>query len=218
MKLSFATAAGRSIRAIIFDYGEVIAHAPDRASIASMATVLNVTPDRFRDHYDAHRYAYDRGDLTGDQYWLAVSQDAGIHLSSEQIASLRDTDVAMWSNVNPLMLRWAGELRAAGLRTSILSNMHLDMVAAVRSGFHWLSEFECVVLSAEMRIAKPAPEIFTRCLECLQVRPEEAMFIDDRERNVRAAEAVGLLGILANSPATIRQRLEEIGWNAPLPQ
>ena len=104
-----------NIRAVILDYGEVLSHPPDRGAIAVMAGVLAVPVDRFLRLYGSHRYPYDRGDLSGEQYWSALAADAGVSLTSEQIDYLRRTDVAMWSNLNPVMLRWAGELRRSGV-------------------------------------------------------------------------------------------------------
>ncbi len=208
---------GRTIRAVIFDFGEVLSYPPAPQTITAMAELLHLTPEKFRDYYYAERYRYDRGELSAQQYWLAVARDAGTQLSPEQIEWLRRTDVAMWSNINPQMLRWATQLRTEGLRTAVLSNMHADMAKAVRSEFTWIADFHCVVLSAELGFAKPDPQIFHHCLTCLNAAGNEALFIDDKERNTRAAEELGIAGICANSPEAIREQLQAAGWNAVLP-
>ncbi len=206
-----------NIRAVILDYGEVLSHPPDRGAIAVMAGVLAVPVERFLRLYGSHRYPYDRGDLSGEQYWLALAAEAGVSLTSEQIDHLRQTDVAMWSNLNPVMLRWAGELRQSGIRTAVLSNMHQDMVAFARAQFEWLASFDCMVLSSELRMAKPDAEIFHYCLHCLEVQAHEALFVDDREPNVQAARALGIVALCANSPDSLRKQLQLMGWPAPLP-
>ena len=53
-------------------------------------------------------------------------------------------------------------------------------------------------------------------LEHLAVAPDEALFLDDREANVRAAEALGIAGIVARNTAQIRRDLQAIGFS-PLP-
>ena len=218
MNAASARFNGQTVRAVIFDFGDVLAHGPTPEHIARMAALLNVARDKFWEHYNAERHPYDCGRFSAEQYWSAVAQAAGARLTAEQIEWLRRTDVQMWSNINPAMLRWAGELKAAGLRTAVLSNMHADMVAAVRSDLAWITDFDCFVLSAELHMAKPDPQIFRHCLECLKVEPNEAIFIDDRERNTRAAEAVGIIGICASSTTAIRQCLQAAGWDAPLPE
>ncbi len=209
---------GRAICAVILDFGEVLSHPPAPHTLAAMADLLHTTTEKFRDYYYAERYAYDRGELSAEDYWMAVAGDAGTKLSPEQIDWLRRTDVAMWSNINPQMLRWAACLRTEGLQTAVLSNMHEDMAKAVRSDFTWIAEFDCFVLSAELGLAKPDPQIFHHCLTCLNVAANEALFIDDKERNTRAAEELGISGICANSVEAIREQLQAAGWNGPLPE
>ncbi len=205
------------IRAVILDYGEVISQPPDPAAISSMATILELPEDRFRSLYASLRHAYDRGDLEGDEYWAGIARGAGVDLSASQVVRLREMDVAMWSRLNPSVLRWAGQLRASGVKTAVLSNMHHDMVQKIRNEPVWAEEFDCLTLSSEIGTAKPEAEIFRHCLECLQVAPHEALFVDDRAVNVQAAQELGIRGIVANSPAELRRQLGAIGF-MPLPE
>jgi len=52
--------------------------------------------------------------------------------------------------------------------------------------------FEAFLSSCWMGIRKPAPLIFERALGIAQVKAEDAMFIDDRERNLVPASAIGM--------------------------
>ncbi len=208
---------GHAVRAVIFDFGEVLSYPPPPRTIASMAAVLHLTPEKFREFYYAERYLYDRGELSAEDYWSRVARDAGAQLTPEQIDWLRRTDVQMWSNINPHMLRWAAELRAESIQTAVLSNMHADMARVVRSELAWIADFRCCVLSAELGFAKPDQQIFQHCLDCLKVNAREALFIDDKDRNTDAAKELGMAGICANSPGTIREQLQAAGWTAALP-
>jgi putative hydrolase of the HAD superfamily len=206
----------RDIRAVILDYGGVLSLDAAPEVTASMANLLNIPPARFHELYHRTRLEYDRGDLSAAEYWSGLASHAGVRLEPAQIEELRHIDVAMWSNVNQNMLRWVVDLRSGGVKTALLSNMHSDMVSHVRQHFDWLKSFDCVVLSSELRMVKPGPEIFHHCLKCLGVAPREALFIDDREANVRGAEAVGIKGLMANSVRQVREGLESIDF-APVP-
>ena len=208
---------GQLIRAVIFDFGEVLSYPPPPDTIAAIAELLNLTTDKFREYYYAERQDYDRGLLTAEQYWQAVARAAGTQLTPENIEWLRRTDVAMWSNINPQMLNWSAQLRAEGIQTAVISNMHMDLVRALREDFAWIRDFPCFVLSAEVGFAKPDPEIFQLCLDGLKVAAGEALFIDDKARNTRAAEQLGMSAICADSPRAIREQLQVGGWNGPLP-
>ena len=207
---------GRRLRAVILDYGEVLSFPPPRESTDAMAELFHVSREKFREFYYAERNPYDRGAITAERYWQAIARDAGLALSTQQIEWLRRTDVEMWSHVNPAMLDWARRLRNQGVQTAVLSNMHADMAKSVREQFGWIADFQCFALSAELGMAKPDPQIFQHCLDCLKVRAEEALFIDDKEQHTRAAEAMGIAGICAGSPEEIRTKLKAGGWDGPL--
>jgi putative hydrolase of the HAD superfamily len=205
------------LRAVILDYGDVISQPPDPAAMATMARMFNLPEERFRHLYDSLRRGYDRGDNSAHEYWTDIARLASVELSAHEIEQLRALDVAMWSRLNLTVLRWAEALRSAGIKTAVLSNMHDDMVQEVRKDPTWAERFDCLALSSALRTAKPDAAIFRHCLECLKVAPGEALFVDDREANVRAAQALGIRGIVANSPAELRRRLQAIGFK-PLPE
>ncbi len=200
------------IKAVIFDYGEVLCFPPTAAQIGRMADVFALDAGRFRRLYEKNRRAYDRGDLTAEGYWLAFATDAGVQLNSETIATLRAWDTEMWSKSNPVMVEWVAVLRAAGTKTGLLSNMQEDMVARVRHDFAWVAEFDCAVFSHEVRLAKPEAKIYERCLEGLGVAPRETLFIDDRPNNIKAAQELGIQGIRMQSVRQLRSELVSLGF------
>jgi putative hydrolase of the HAD superfamily len=88
----------------------------------------------------------------------------------------------------------AHRLRPA-YRTAILSNADLSLRGRLRTlGIHDL--FDTVVSSAEEGVAKPENEIYRRAAARIGLPPEACVFVDDAEANVRAAEALGMRGIV----------------------
>jgi putative hydrolase of the HAD superfamily len=81
--------------------------------------------------------------------------------------------------------------RAAGVRTCLLSNSWGNSYP--REQFAEL--FDGVVISGEVGLRKPDPEIFQHALDLLGLRPEECAFVDDIEHNIRAAERLGMVGV-----------------------
>jgi putative hydrolase of the HAD superfamily len=207
----------QSIRAVILDYGDVISLPRDPAVLGEMAAIFKLPEDEFRKHYDFFRHEYDRGSFDAPGYWRRIGDRAGVAPTADDIARLRDADVRMWARLNPPILRWAEQLRAAGFKTAVLSNMHADMMERVRGDGEWSRRFDCLTLSSAIKMAKPEPEIFKYCLKSLGVAPREALFIDDREPNVRAAEGVGIRGIVAPSTGELKVQLEAMGFR-PVPE
>jgi putative hydrolase of the HAD superfamily len=83
--------------------------------------------------------------------------------------------------------------RAAGIRTGLISNSMGDTVYD-RSTFAEL--FDGVVISGEVGLHKPQPEIFLLGAERAGVEPAECVFVDDLRENCEGAEAVGMTAIL----------------------
>ena len=70
--------------------------------------------------------------------------------------------------------------------------------------------FDTAVISAEVGLHKPQPEIYRLAAERLVVRPEECVFVDDLRENCAGAEAVGMTAILHRDPAESIQLIEEL--------
>lgn len=88
----------------------------------------------------------------------------------------------------------ARRLRPA-YRTAILSNADESLRGRLRDlGIHDLCD--TVVSSAEEGVAKPDEEIYRRAADRIGLSPEACVFVDDGDANVRAAEALGMRGIV----------------------
>jgi putative hydrolase of the HAD superfamily len=88
-------------------------------------------------------------------------------------------------------------LRAAGLRTCLLSNSW-GSDGYPREVFDGM--YHAVVISAEVGMRKPEERIFRHAVELIGLAPGECVFIDDMEANVRAAESLGMHGVLHTQP------------------
>jgi len=201
-----------NLKATIFDYGEVLCLAPTTDDVEGSARILGVSADSFRELWGRNRDLYDRGDLSPETYWRQLAEDAGTTLDDSQLQGLYERDVTMWSRLNPDMVAWLEILFSAGMKTAVLSNMHIGMVQHARRAFQWLDLVKVVVLSAEVRLVKPDPAIYEHCLRGLGVAPSDSLFIDDREVNVAAARAMGIHTVQFQSLAHLRNELQQAGF------
>lgn len=198
------------INGIIFDYGQVLCFHPSDEQFLRMANVFRINLAEFTSLYDKQRLAYDRGSLTPEEYWFSVAKESGIHLSANQLLRLRAWDVEMWSNLNQPMLEWLEAVHRSGIRTALLSNMPVDHVVIIRRDFDWLRHIDFAVFSHEMQWVKPEARIYEYCLEGLGTLPQETLFVDDREVNVKAAQALGIHAIRFESTAQLRSELGKL--------
>jgi len=204
-------------RAVLFDFGMVLSTPPLVSAHRCLLGICGLSAEVFDRHYWAHRHAYDEGKFTGEAYWEKVASDAGIQLSAEQVKELIAADILMWSGINAPMLEWARSVGRAGFRTGILSNIGFELATAMESNFPWVAEFKYTVWSCRLAMAKPDPEIFRCAQERLDVAPQEILFIDDREENIRAAREFGFRGILFKDIDQLRRDLNEQGLSKLLP-
>ena len=180
------------MRAVIFDYGEVLC-SPDPAAHRRLLALTGLNNDAFERLYWRDRRDYDLGVLDGPGYWAKFAGDAGLSFTPAQIEALIENDVLTWTgHLNEPMLAWAAALQDAGLLTAILSNMGPDVLRTMRQEFAWLAHFDQLIWSCELGIAKPDPAIYSLTCEKLGVPLSEALFIDDKQENVGAAEHLGL--------------------------
>jgi FMN phosphatase YigB (HAD superfamily) len=94
----------------------------------------------------------------------------------------------------------------------LLSNMHPEMVAYCREHFAWLNNFDFVTFSGEVGLIKPDPAIYEHTLRGLGVMASEALFLDDREVNIRAAHALGISALRFESIEKLRRELAAAGF------
>jgi putative hydrolase of the HAD superfamily len=97
--------------------------------------------------------------------------------------------------------------RGAGVRTGLISNS-MGGGSYDRSVFPEL--FDGVVISGEVGMHKPQPEIFLLGAERAGVRPEECVFVDDLRENCDGAEAVGMTAVLHRGAETTVPELERL--------
>ena len=192
---------------VIFDYGNVLCQDQPIADTQAMAAILDLPLPQFIELYWRFRVEYDAASLEPGAYWNKVASTASRTLTSAKISDLIEIDSRSWSHPAPVIPQWARDLRAAGLRTAILSNMPTSVRDYVVR-CPWLPEFDSRTFSCEVGVCKPAPEIYRNCLNKLGASPPECLFLDDRESNVRAAEALGLNSLLYIDPGDAARQLE----------
>jgi HAD superfamily hydrolase (TIGR01509 family) len=82
---------------------------------------------------------------------------------------------------------------------------------------NWLDRFDVQVWSYQLRMAKPDEAIYRHVLKQLGTRPEETLFIDDKQVNIDAAHAVGMKGVLFTNVDQLRVDLIALGLGKELP-
>lgn len=110
---------------------------------------------------------------------------------------------------HPKVRRLAKALREQGIKTGILSNtiFAVPWVLRLAGGYRG---FEPIVLSSQEKVAKPDAKIYQIAIERSGVKPQEILFIDNRQENITAAKNLGIKVVLAKSPVQIITDVKKI--------
>lgn len=135
----------------------------------------------------------DSGDLTEEEFMDLVSERLPERLRPYVYPLVKEWDLPLI--IVPGMEEFIAELKDRGYGIYLLSN------ASTRQHEYWpripaSAHFDGTLISADVRLVKPDPRIYTLLFETFDLQPEECFFIDDREENIRAAEAQGMRGFV----------------------
>jgi epoxide hydrolase-like predicted phosphatase len=193
--------------AVLFDFGGVLT-TPVWDSFAAFCRDEGLDPDAIKNLFrnDPEALADLRGLETGALTEDEFEAKFGARLGLENHERLIDS---MFSGMKPMpaMVQAVRDLRASGLKTGLVSNSwsvdHYDR--------DLLGEiFDDAVISAEVRMHKPRPEIYRLAAERIGVAPGRCLFIDDLRENCEGAEAVGMTAIRHRDPSETIVRLAEL--------
>ena len=104
-------------------------------------------------------------------------------------------------------VRLLPELKKQGFKLYFLSNFPIDIFEEIKTGYYFFRYFDGGVISSEVKFSKPDRRIYEILLEKYLLTPEESLFIDDIEINVRAAEGLGMKGLVTYGSEEISKEL-----------
>ncbi len=156
-----------------------------------LACLTDGSTDRFSRHPEGAR-----------GWWRRFAERVAEHLGVAQpsrfaTAELYDrfADPDAWEPFGDARPALEG-LRERGLALAVVANWD-ERLPGVLEGLGLLGLFDAVVHSAEVGYEKPDPRIFLAALARLEVAPEEAAHVGDRQReDVEGAAALGMAAIL----------------------
>jgi len=89
-----------------------------------------------------------------------------------------------------------------------LSNWAEETFSIVRHKFEFLNLFDEIILSGQVKLIKPDPEIYELCLQKIGKPADQCLFIDDSDVNILAAQKMGFDTVHFNSPEHLKTELE----------
>ena len=181
------------IKNVIFDCGKVLVQY-DETYIASHFVDNQEDAELLGRVGMARKYwdRFDKGELEEEEYLVAVKKELPerLHKSVEQLSEF-------WidhCDSIPGMLEIVKDLKK-NCKLYLLSNFNKKLRNELYK-IPALSEFDGLVISGEVRLAKPDPAIYQHLLRTYGLKAEECIFIDDNAANIAAGESQGIQGYL----------------------
>lgn len=173
------------IRAVIFDcFGVLYLDASRHFYEHHIANYAELQPQ-----LAALNRAYDSGMMSREELHREVATLAGLPLAFVQ------THISGVHKRNHALLEYAQLLRTQ-YKVGMLSNIGIGGMETYFDVHDRHQLFDAVVLSGEVGMVKPQPEIYQLMAERLDVEPEECVMIDDIADNIAGAHAAGMSGIV----------------------
>jgi len=196
-----------NLKALTIDFGGVLVRTTDPAPRARLAESLGLSSRQLEqlvfEGPSAERATV--GEITQDQHWRNLTQ--ALKLPDNEGQRIHDEFFGgdTWDGELFDLLR---ELRKT-FKTALISNAWTGL-RRVLVEQHVEDAFDTLVISAEVKLAKPDARIYRLALERLGVAPAEGVFIDDMNDNVEAARALGMHAFPFTRSRDVREEIRRL--------
>lgn len=200
----------RSIDAVIFDFGGVLASNGRPSDVVRrfphdpVDVVMRVMMGHYGEDTNHPWHRLERGEITMSEYRTALAPlviEAGLTpVASPSFESGQTIPFDFIANEPVIAL--VHELRAAGFRLGVLTNNVRELRERWWPMMDFASVFHDIVDSHEVGMRKPNPAIYRLALARLGVEAHRTAFLDDAQSNVSAAIEVGIHAVLVEEDPT----------------
>jgi glucose-1-phosphatase len=201
--------AVRKFRAIIFDIGRVLIRVDISRAMDGLADGLSLTPQEAWSaiEKDPHWLDWQEGRISPRDWHLHITKRLGSSLTFQQFSKV-------WNRAldpNPIHPESFFEKLSKNYRLALLSNTDPIHMSQEEVRFPFFRFFPIRIYSYRVGMSKPDPLIYRAALKACNVRAEEAVYIDDVPDYAKAAQRLGMAGIIFQSPEQLQSDLKSLG-------
>lgn len=196
----------KPLRNVIFDFGGVLVTWRPQEIIDSF-----YSEPALRESLRTHAFQHDdwlemdRGTL--DEASVAARCAARMARPEAELKALFDHVRAALTPIEPTVALLRELRERPGLKLYALSNMSATIFAYLAGQHDFFELFDGIVVSAEVKLLKPEPQIYEHLRDRFALDFGESVFIDDLTRNVESARNVGLPAIQFKTTEQVRHEL-----------
>lgn len=192
------------IKAIIFDLAETLIQ-----GIVSVHEYLEQVLQIEIKHENLHINELEElfhGKISEDTYWEAMIRIHGWNISLDKLKKAVRNNFIEITGTRKII----EELKHNGYKLGLLSVHAKEWVEYMNKVYDYHKLFDAISYSYIEAVSKPDKKAYEIILNRLGVKPNESIFIDDNPRFVKAAEAIGIKGIVFKNPQQLREELKKL--------
>jgi len=196
-----------TIKALIWDMEGVLMLTDESDLPMKVAKTLNAPYDKVREiFFSDYNDRVDLGEITQDQfneYILDILQ------MPRENKYLLEKIINEEFYIDEELLKKIFEMRRE-YKTGLISNFSNELRKRIENEWAFESTFDEIIISCEVGLVKPDPEIFNLMLDRLGVRADESVFIDDRIKNIDGAKKMGFHTVFFTNKERAMEELTRI--------
>ncbi|GAB5487018.1 MAG: HAD family phosphatase [Parasphingorhabdus sp.] len=201
-----------TIRNVVFDIGNVIVKWDPHNIVERTFGADRTNVDFVQSIFPGNNVwlPLNKGEITAEQAMQRYRDQYGF--------SEAETDM-LWQNVLASMdlipgtIELMDQLQKNGYRLFALSDNVHEIVTYLKSEHDFWPRFKGAVVSAEVALLKPNPQIYRHLLDLYDLNASETVFMDDMPKNVDGAQSVGMAAIQFSTVDQAKRELIDLGLN-----
>jgi len=192
------------VKYIIFDWGGVCTRGHLIKDFArNLAAATGANAKKAKETFDSLEDPYEIGQIEPQRFWEGFKDKLELSIPATQIQ-----DIFLNSYVVvPEMLDFILELKNE-YKTALLTNNYEDMLAYLHKTYKLEKYFDEIICSSAIHLRKPNKDVYEYVARKMGIDPSEAVFVDDKERNTVAAQALGFETITFKDMEDLRRGIK----------
>ena len=115
-------------------------------------------------------------------------------------------EIKSWNQLDGIR-KLLDELKSCGIKIGLASSSSKEFIELILNKLGVIEYFEVIISGEDVQKSKPAPDIFQKAAEALNVEPSNCLVIEDSGHGVKAAKLAEMKCIGFNNPNSGKQDL-----------
>ncbi|SIO92628.1 HAD family hydrolase [Vibrio spartinae] len=197
------------IKNVVFDIGNVVVRWNPLEIIRLTFDDSSAVEEQAKSIFQSETWlSLNKGLITENEAKAQYKEALGLtELECERLFYyVKQTQILIYGSVDLIK-----RCQSAGYHVLALTDNVHEIVSYLKTTYTFWDLFDGAIVSAEVGLLKPQPEIYRSLLAQYDLKASETVFIDDMPYNVKGAQSVGMTGIQFENAAQCEQGLKSFG-------